>query len=279
VQRISEALAEREDWDVEGALALQRDVLSLVWRDMRESVLSAPREDPQVRRAVDLLHPWDGEMDAGSAPAALFSLFVAELTRRAAAAWAPRSLEWALGRGTSPIVPWTYVALRQAGHVAGLLRERPEGWFADGWDAEIGRALVSALSDLEAAGTPGWGTLRPLTVRHPLGARRLFARAFDLGPIPYGGDANTVSQASNPPLDATGAPLYVATLRVVWDVGDWERSRVSLAGGQSGNPLSPHYSDLFDRWRRGEAVPLPFSEAAVAQATASTLRLEPAPAG
>ena len=279
VHRISEALAEREDWDVDAVLTLQRDVRSLVWRDMRESVLSAPREDPTVRRAVDLLAAWDGEMAADSGPAALFSLFVAELTRRAAAARAPRSVEWALGRGSSPIVPWTYVGLRQAGHVAGLLRERPEGWFEDGWDAAIARALAAALADLESAGSPAWGALRPLTLRHPLGARGLFAPAFDLGPIPYGGDTNTVSQASNPPLDPTGDPLYVATLRVVWDVGDWDRSRVSLAGGQSGNPLSPHYCDLFDRWRQGEAVPLPFSEPAVAEATVSTLRLDPAPAG
>jgi penicillin amidase len=60
------------------------------------------------------------------------------------------------------------------------------------------------------------------------------------------------------------------------DVGDWDRSRVVLAGGQSGNPLSPHYSDLFEVWRRGEAVPFAFSEAAVAAATVSTLELRPA---
>ena len=276
VERISEALDERADWDVEGALALQRDVRSLVWRDLRESVLGAPRDDPRVRRAVDLLHGWDGEMAAGSEAAALFSLFLADLSVRAASARAPRSVEWALGRGSHPVTPWTYVALRQAGHLAGLLRERPEGWFAGGWDAEVAGALAAALNRLESSGAREWGTLRPLTLRHPFGGRRPFDRAFNLGPIPYGGDANTVSQASTPPLDVTGEPLYVATLRLVMDVGDWDRSRVSLAGGQSGNPLSRHYSDLYEHWRHGEAVPLAFSEDAVAAATVSTLRLEPA---
>ena len=113
-------------------------------------------------------------------------------------------------------------------------------------------------------------------MRHPAGGRRPFHRAFNLGPIPYGGDANTVAQASNPPLDPTGDPLYIATLRIVMDVGEWDRARVSLAGGQSGNPLSPHYLDLFEVWRRGNSVPLPFTEDAVAAATRSTLRVEPA---
>ena len=275
VQRISEALAERTDWDLDGALALQRDVRSLVWRDLREAVVSAPREDPRVRRAVDLLHGWDGEMAPGSRPAALFALFVADLSRRAATVKAPRSAEWALGRGASSIVPWTYVSLRQAGHLARLLRERPEGWFEQGWDAAIAHSLEAALSRLEASGAADWGSLRPLTLRHPFGTRRPFDRVFNLGPIPYGGDANTVAQASNPPLDATGDPLYVATLRIVMDVGDWDRSRVVLAGGQSGNPLSRHYSDLYERWRRGETVPLAFTEGAVAEATVSTLRLDP----
>ena len=44
-------------------------------------------------------------------------------------------------------------------------------------------------------------------------------------------------------------------------------------------PLSPHYADLFARWRDGDTVPLPFSEEAVSVATRSTLRLEPAGGG
>lgn len=37
----------------------------------------------------------------------------------------------------------------------------------------------------------------------------------------------------------------------------WDATRVALPGGQSGNPLSPHYDDLLAVWRRGEGVPLP----------------------
>jgi penicillin amidase len=62
----------------------------------------------------------------------------------------------------------------------------------------------------------------------------------------------------------------------VIDLADPERSRFVLAGGQSGNPLSPHYRDLFDLWRRGDGVPIAWSEGAVAAATRSTLVLEPA---
>ena len=60
------------------------------------------------------------------------------------------------------------------------------------------------------------------------------------------------------------------------DVGNWDASRFSLPGGQSGNPVSPHYGDQVDAWRRGIGLPMPFSESAVAAATVATLHLVPA---
>ena len=59
------------------------------------------------------------------------------------------------------------------------------------------------------------------------------------------------------------------------DLGDVERSRFVLAGGQSGNPLSSHYDDLFALWRRGEGVSIAWSSQAVAAATVDRLDLLP----
>jgi penicillin amidase len=46
-----------------------------------------------------------------------------------------------------------------------------------------------------------------------------------------------------------------------------------LAGGQSGNPLSPHYRDLFALWQRGDGVTIAWSENAVDSVTVQTLTL------
>ncbi|MBL7335182.1 penicillin acylase family protein, partial [Escherichia coli] len=86
---------------------------------------------------------------------------------------------------------------------------------------------------------------------------------FNLGPVPVGGDTNTVAQAGVQPLDPTANPAAIANHRTVIDLGDLEASRFVIAGGQSGNPTSPHYEDLFDLWRRGQGVPIPWGEAAV----------------
>jgi penicillin amidase len=45
--------------------------------------------------------------------------------------------------------------------------------------------------------------------------------------------------------------------------------------GESGDPLSPYYRDQWTYWYNGTTFALPFTDAAVAAATAHTLRLQP----
>ena len=63
---------------------------------------------------------------------------------------------------------------------------------------------------------------------------------------------------------------------MVLDVGVWDRSLFSLPGGQSGNPLSPHYRDLLPFWLEGTGAPIAWTREAVEAATVETLLLRPA---
>ena len=51
-----------------------------------------------------------------------------------------------------------------------------------------------------------------------------------------------------------------------------------LPGGQSGNPLSPHYDDLLPLWRRGDGVPIAWSPEMVRKSAKDILTLAPATA-
>ena len=67
-----------------------------------------------------------------------------------------------------------------------------------------------------------------------------------------------------------------AHLRSVFDVGNWGASRFVLLGGQSGNPLSPHYSDFVPLYLRGEGVPVHWDDRDVAQHATHSMSLIPA---
>jgi len=286
--RIVEALEAREDWNVQDTLALQIDQVCLPWREMREIVLAAPPTGRAAENAIKMLEVWDGVLRAESPAASLYEMFFSEMARRIALARAPRSHLWALGLVDSPAAGGSMLGSQRAGFVVRLLREQPAGWFgsrheeptAGSWVREIAGALGAAYERLENRhGTDParwrWGALRPLVMRHPLGRRRPLDRVYNLGPVPYGGDTYTVNQATTDLNEPLHRVLANASLRMAIDVGAWDESRYVLPGGQSGNPLSPHYGDQFALWLRGEGVPIAWSAAAVEAATRAVLRLEP----
>ena len=203
-------------------------------------------------------------MASDSVGATLFHFFMAEMSRRVARARAPRSAPWLLGRSLHPASGSSFFAARQVGRVSRLLRDRPPGWFRNGWQAEIDDALGSAYSEaVRRLGEPTvrwqWGRARIATLKHPLGRLPLLGAIFNLGPFECPGDVNTVAQAGTIGEDPLASPGVVPSMRMVLDVGDWDRSLFSLPGGQSGNPLSPHYDDLLPAWLEGTGVPIPWT--------------------
>jgi penicillin amidase len=98
---------------------------------------------------------------------------------------------------------------------------------------------------------------------------------FDVGPLPKGGSASTPMHAGYRPSDFR--VTAGASFRMVIDVGDWDQSVCINAPGQSGNPHSPHYSDLAPLWATGRYVPMLYSREALTGQARGKLTLVPAP--
>jgi penicillin amidase len=160
--------------------------------------------------------------------------------------------------------------------------EQPEPvWSAGSRDALLTETLSAAMEDCTRLMGPepsawAWGRLHRLLFAHALG--RVLPEAeghpLDIGSVPIGGSASTVCLSEYRPEDF-GVTIG-ASFRMVLDVGDWDLSVAINAPGQSGDPASPHYTDLVDHWAEGVCVPLPYSTAAVDAAAQHRIRLLPA---
>jgi penicillin amidase len=279
-ERARGRLRERDDWTLASMAQLQLDEVSLPWRELRETVLALAPKTRRAKRGYDLLARWDGVVAEDSAAATVFELFLAEMIRRAVQSKAPRSAQWALGRGFMELAPNSSLALRRVGHIVRLLRDQPGGWFAGGWASECLDALESAVARLErdhGQRSRGWrwGKLRTLTLEHPVGKAPGLGALFNIGPIEIGGDTNTLQCASVDPSRPLGNPVGVATMRMVVEVGNWSNNRWALAGGQSGNPLSPHYDDMIPLWKRAEGAPIAWTDEEIARVARHDLQLLP----
>ncbi len=278
-RRIRAALRGRDDWDVADLLALQLDTDSLLWRELRDRVLALKVETRDEREALAVLASWDGDVAADSIGASVFEFFVSHLCREIMAELSGRSSEALVGANLSPLQSFTTLVARH-GECISRFVAGDHDVSHNTVDAALCLALRRAFSDLTrryGSDTKRWrwGQVRPLVLRHPLGVGRLLGSIFNRGPFPCGGDANTVSQAAVNLLEPSSDVLFNASLRMVVDVGSWDASRFVLPGGQSGNPCSPHYDDQLEFWLKGAAVPMAFSEEAVANDCRSELVLRP----
>lgn len=275
---IAEDLAAKAKITLADCGAIQQSVRSIPWRDLRETVLAIP-ETPAVADALAILRDWDGNVSADSPAATILQLFMAEIACRIAKEKAPNSWRWAVGQGPTVLNANNFFGFRRWGHAIKLMNEQPSGWFHGGWVPMIAAALETAVTDGKKTLGPDlkrwqWGVARPLTLNHVMMARGPLKAAFNVGPVPVGGDEHTPNHSAAMPLDPLGPVKSLPNLRAVIDVGKWAASRWQLAGGQSGNPFSANYTDLFEKWREGEGVAVAFTEVEIASAGVETLTLK-----
>jgi len=230
-------------------------------------------------QVLELLRRWDGRVSEDSPAASVFELFLVEMARRVTAVHTPKASAWAMGQCFTRLLPANMVITRRMGHLVALLREQPEGYLPRSWPIEMAAAVDRVAAELRRRHGPPrrwqWGRVRPLRLVHPFGQQRPFDRVFNIGPLPGRGDAGTICQGTLDWMAPTANQLGVPNLRLVIDVGDWDRSRFVLLGGQSGNPLSPHWDDLVPLWLRGQGIAIHWSEQAVRDAAVRELTLVP----
>ncbi len=79
-------------------------------------------------------------------------------------------------------------------------------------------------------------------------------------------------------MNATGNTdnqTHGASFRLVADLADWDASFGTNTPGQSGDPRSPHYRDLFAPWAEGRYFRVPYTRAAVDRAAEERVVLRP----
>ncbi len=245
VERIRDMMAGAKKFTVRDFERMQQDVTSLPARRFQKILAkSKPAAGLTGDRWSRELAAWDGAMSADSRAALIYEVWISQL---------PVSV---FGAEIGPKVELN------------KLLETLEG---SPHPAEIADALNRAISlVIEKLGADEdkwqWGQLHKILFQHPLGRP-----ALDLGPVSRPGDANTVNATSGLNFQQTNGASY----REILDTADWDRSVMTNVPGESGDPASPHYSDLLGDWAAGKYHPMPYSRKAVEAATEERILLTP----
>ncbi len=148
-----------------------------------------------------------------------------------------------------------------------------------GRDALVARSFEEGVAELTkrfGADQSKWKYGQPAYHRslifHPLSAAVNDAtRAkLEVGPAPRGGDGYTVSATGSDDRQASGG-----SFKIIVDTEDWDNAVGQNTPGQSGDPASPHYRDLFEMWVQGKYFPVAYSREKVESVAGERVRLEP----
>ncbi len=287
IQRWTRLMQEREVHSRESFIAAQLDtvspvartILPLIGKDLWFTGAAAAEGTPERlrQRALGLLAEWDGDMNEHLPEPLIYAAWVRALQQRLIRdELGP--LADSFGQVEPLFLERVFRDVDGASRWCDVMQSGPTETCAD-----IARmALDDALLDLSAryGSNPEswrWGDAHQATHDHTvLGQTPFLKWVMNIRQSTSGGDdtlmrGRTSAKDPDPFLNVHGAGY-----RGVYDFADPDSSVFITATGQSGHPLSRHYDDLSELWRRGEYVPMSLDPALARAAATGVTVLEPA---
>jgi penicillin amidase len=275
IGRITEVLEGLPKVSIKDSERLQNEHVTVPGRRLVRLLGTLTTTDPQLAQLVEWLAAWDANVDATSAQAALYEVWLSRHLIPGVIAKTAPSLPASLGVFASDFHTLHIVDLLE--HPNQRLGDRP----VQARDELMLSTLAAAFAETKALLGPDrstwqWGKLATVLFEHQLSPRADPAQraVMNVGPAPMSGDVNVVGMAEYD--SKTFRTIGGASFRMVLDVGEWDNSVAVNNPGQSGNWTSPHYRDLFPLWHSGQYFPLLYSRTAIERAAKQQIVLVPA---
>jgi penicillin amidase len=280
-QRIVEMLAATDQHNFDTFSAIQGDNKFLMAEAIAPTLASVDMGSEALNEARDWMREWDYQLHMDSPQAALFMHFWRQLMMNL--------YEDQLGEVSDPGGGGSNKLATT------LLMDDPENiWWDDTTteavetrDAIIVRSFSEAYDAAVAQfgderSTWSWGAMHTsMFVSNPLGLSGIdiIENTVNFGPVATSGGSDIVNATSwrfSSDADVNSfAVRSVPSMRMILDFSDLSNSQTIHTTGQSGHPMSEHYSDFVDAWRNIEYHPMSWTREQVESSAANTLILQP----
>ncbi len=207
-------------------------------------------------------------LNKNSVAAAIYVMWERMLMQQANKQLIPESIQPYVSLQTTKLIQWL---------------QHPDARFGidslQGRNAFLIRALDTALLALQqklgnsiANWQYGQAAYKHIAFIHPLSelADEKWQKKLNTEALPRGGYGHTIGSTGDADNQATGA-----SFRMITDTGNWDNTLMTNAPGQSGNPESPFYKNLFPLWANDEYFTGYFTKKKIQAVTVEKWRLIP----
>jgi penicillin G amidase len=262
--RISEVITGREKHPIEDMRKLQVDYTSLPARQLVPYLNSIKSSNTEVEKMKQMLLSWDFVMDKSSVAATIYSAWERKILERAYPLFVPEK-----ARGVIKSV-----SLKRA--LQWIKADEPELQGRDKFLLSCLEAGISKVHEKLGDDETKWQYGQPdyhyVLIKHPLSnaVNDSIRAILECGPVGRGGSGSTPGVTGNGDNQSHGA-----TFRMVADASDWDKALFTNSPGQSGNPQSGFYKNLFELWASDQHFPVFFSKEKVNQSAKEKIILKP----
>ena len=251
-ERVNEFLDQKNDLNMMDMKDLQTDVVSLPSRVLIPLLNKLRFENIEARFKKQMLD-WDKKLNPESVEAALYVAWEDEIRKKAHQKFVPkkvqkylqslqlkRILDWVENPENSPFESLTSRNV--------FLKETFSNAITN---------LKKSLGEDFSRWQYGQKNYKHTFLIHALGrvTESDITSKLNLGPYPRGGNAYTTGSTGSNLRQSSGA-----SFRLIVNTGDWDASIGTNAPGQSGDPNSPFYSNLYEDWSKDEYFPLYYTK-------------------
>ena len=249
--RVNEFLGRKNNLNMEDMKQLQTDIVSLPARTLVPLLKKITLENLEAMFKDQLIN-WDQKLDPKSIEAGIYVAWEDEIRKKAHEKFVPQKVKK---------------------HIRSLQLKRILDWIQNpenspfktlaSRDLFLKETFMNAIIELKISlgedpskWQYGQENYKHSSLTHALGTgtKSEIASKLNLGPYPRGGNAYTPGSTGNNKLQTSGA-----SFRMIVNTGDWDATIGTNAPGQSGDPDSPFYDNLYKNWSEDKYFPVYYS--------------------
>lgn len=250
--RVNEFLESKNHLNMEDMRRLQTDVASLPARTLIPLLLELPL-DPQLAQLQNKFSNWDQRLEPTSIEAGIYVAWEDEIQRLAHEKFVPENVKKHLGKlQLKRILDW----IQKPKDSPFKSDSSRNSFLMEAFKNAVGN-LKKSLGEEPLQWQYGQEAYKHSSITHALGAvaSSQYAKKLNLPSLPRGGNAYTPGSTGSNKRQSSGA-----SFRMIVNTGDWDATIGTNAPGQSGNPDSPFYTNLYEDWAKDVYFPVYYSK-------------------